>query len=180
MSKPLRVLVKRVSENPKLSVFGKGFGGCGKLCRKACSHIKDFASKGASRFIVCHDSDGTRPRAVKERLEGVIRAGNCSTYNCSIVVPIEELESWIIADEKAIQTVISTLSITSVASPESLNNPKEWLRSKSRVLGSRPLFIPSIHNKEVLRHTNLDKLATKCPSFIPLREFVRGARKASR
>jgi len=176
----LQILVKRISGNPRLGVLGRGFGGCGKLRQKVCSHMADYARRGASRFIVCHDSDGNDPSELKEKIEAIIRVGRLTACRHSIVVPVQELESWIIADEKAIQTVIAQLSIGSVKHPESLINPKEWLESKSRVRHSRPRYIPSIHNKEVVRHTDLEKLARKCPSFIPLREFVRATHRSVR
>jgi hypothetical protein len=176
----LQILVKRVSENPRLAVLGRGFSGSGNLRRKVCGHITDFARRGASRFIVCHDSDVRDPGKLKGEIEAIIRKGNCSSYEYSIVIPVQELESWILADERAIRSVISKLSIESVKHPESVTNPKEWLISKSRVLHSRPLYIPSIHNKEVVRHTDLEKLAEKCPSFVPLREFVRATHRPGR
>jgi hypothetical protein len=68
-----------------------------------------LAFQGASRFILCHDSDGSDPDVIKRPVESTIRERNCLHYDHSIVVPVQEIEAWIIADENAISVVIPTL-----------------------------------------------------------------------
>ena len=45
----LVVLIRRISGVTNATIQRKGFSGCGELCRKAWSHIVDFAEKGATR-----------------------------------------------------------------------------------------------------------------------------------
>ena len=128
----LVVLIKRISRMPKATIPRKGFSGCGELRRKAWSHIEDFAEKGATRFIICHDSDGNDPGEVKKKVLESLRAKIQVPKDCCIVVPVQELEAWIIADEEAIKKAIPSLVIKPVARPETVPSPKEWLVNESR------------------------------------------------
>ena len=139
--------------------------------------MKNFSDRGATHFIICHDSDGGDPEEIKNKVESVMKEKNCSAFNYTIVIPVQELEAWIIADEQAISKVIPTLSIKPVMSPESINSPKEWLIKESRKTRSHPLYVPTLHNHRVAQHVDLSKLEIKCPSFIDLKNFVNTPRK---
>lgn len=168
----LVVLIKRISGMNNATVQRKGFSGCGELCRKAWSHIQEFADKGATHFIVCHDSDGNDPVEIKKKVLENLGARIIVPKNCCIVVPVQELEAWIIADEEAIHKAIPSLVIKPVARPETLTSPKEWLVNESRRGRSRPLYVPTIHNVKVAEHLDLKKVERKCPSFCALVAFV--------
>jgi hypothetical protein len=168
----LVILVKRICGKANATVLRKGFSGCGELCRKAWSHIKDFADKGATRFIVCHDSDGNDPEEVKKKVRESLGAKIDVTENHCIIVPVQELEAWIIADEEAINKVIPSLLIRQIARPETVPRPKEWLVNESRRGRSKPLYVPTIHNAKVAANLDLRKVERKCPSFGDLVSFV--------
>ena len=168
----LVALVKSITGRTNLKVHKKGFGGCGQLCRKAPSYIKLFADQGATRFVICHDSDGLDPRDIRAKVEAVIKTKGCSSYKHAVVVPVEEIEAWMIADEDAITAVIPSLKIKAVKKPESIQSPKEWLVRESNKGRSTPLYVPAIHNAQVAAHINLAKLEKKCPSFVLLKHFV--------
>ena len=168
----LVILIKRICGTTNATVLRKGFSGCGELCRKAWSHINDFADKGATRFIVCHDSDGNDPEVVRKKVRESLEARIAVTKDHCIVVPVQELEAWIIADEQAINKVIPSLVIRPVARPETVPSPKEWLVNESRRGRSRPLYVPTIHNAKVAVSLDLRKVERKCPSFGDLVNFV--------
>lgn len=172
----LVVLVKRISGNLNCRVFRKGFSGCGELCRKADSHIADFASNGATHFIICHDSDGNDPEEIREKVRVGIKAKiDLGFYEHKIVVPVQELEAWLIADDEAISKVIPSLSIGVVEQPENIDSPKEWLIRASQKGRSRPLYSPPTFNHKVAQHLNIAKVEKKCGSFCELTSFIRGA-----
>jgi hypothetical protein len=168
----LVALVRSITGRTGVKVYKKGFAGCGELCRKAPSYIKLFAEQGATRFVICHDSDGLDPQEITNKVEFAIESKGCASYAHAVVVPVEELEAWIIADEKAISKVIPTLKIKAVKKPESIRSPKEWLRRESHKGRSSPLYVPAIHNARVAAHLDLAKLEKKCPSFRLLKRFV--------
>jgi hypothetical protein len=166
------VLVKRISNSHNQKILKKGFKGCGDLRRKSCRVIQELANRGATRFISCHDADGLDPDKIRQEVRTVLAEKGCRGLDSEIIVPVQEIEAWIVADEQAIAHVIKSLSIRIVGRPESLPSPKEWLLNESSRARSRPLYIPAVHNPQVARFIDLEKLATKCPSFGPLRDFV--------
>ncbi len=175
----LVVLIKRISGMPKAKITRKGFNGCGELCRKAWSHVVRFGEEGATRFIICHDSDGNDPEEIRKKVRASITAKIVMPDACCIIVPVQELEAWIIADEEAIKKAIPSLNIKPVPRPETIRSPKEWLVTESRKGRSRPLYTPTIHNARVAEHMNLDKVVKKCPSFGQLVAFVNPPKTSS-
>ena len=166
-------LIKKISGQPNATVLRKGFKGCGNLNGKAWSQIISFAKRGATWFIICHDSDGKPPGKVRENFYPGIGGKKKFKHVHRIVVPVQELEAWIIADEVAINAAIPWLEIEPVNQPEQLENPKEWLVRKSRVISSRRRYIPAFHNAQVAKHLDIDKVMKKCNSFRELVDFVR-------
>ena len=168
----LVVIVRKLLADDRAPVYRKGFSGCGELCRKGSAHIDTFRDRGATHFIVCHDADREDPDAIRRKVHREILARTGVSEKACIVVPVQELEAWIIADEDAISTAIPSLRIPEVRQPEATNDPKEWLENSSRVRSARPLYSHATHNPVVARHLNLEKVARKCPSFVPLSVFV--------
>ncbi len=170
----LVVLVKRISGKENATIYRKGFSGCGELRNKASSHILDFAAQGATHFIICHDSDGNDPEIIRRDVRTSIQGKlDLSNYIHRMIVPVQEIEAWIIADEVAVKKVIPSLDIRAVAQPESVESPKEWLVSESRKGRSRPLYAPATYNARVAQHLDLEKVQKKCRSFGELVEFVK-------
>lgn len=170
----LVVLVKRISGVENRRVHMKGFRGCGKLCDKAGAHIESFSRQGATHFIICHDSDGDDPAEIRRKVQSSVGAKiDLKRVTHKIIVPVEELEAWIIADEVAINKAIPKLLIDEVKHPETIKNPKEWLIKKSQASRSRPLYAPAINNSQIAKHIDIAKVERKCPSFRELTTFVR-------
>src|SRR5208282_1993808 len=102
----LVAIIKNILGNPNASIARKGFSGSGELCRKAPSHIRQFARSGATHFIVCHDADGPSADDSKQKVKRLVVDQVESRNVCCILVPVQELEAWIIADEDAIRATI--------------------------------------------------------------------------
>ena len=166
------VLMKRLLRDDRASIRFKGYNGCGQLRRKGAKQIRLFANLGAERFVVCHDADGPDPAPAREKVRREIVEPAEVQESCCILIPVEELEAWIIADEQAISQTIPTFASPAVASPEGQNDPKEWIVRQSKRNRTRPLYVPSMHNSRVARHLDLDRVAEKCPSFRPLVDFL--------
>ncbi len=174
----LAAIIKKLfggkTENPNISVKGKGFGGCGELCKKGAGAITSFLRDDHStRFVICHDADGPNPKPARNKVMNMIvkPAGLNKSNNKLILIPVQEFEAWLIADEEALATTIQTLQIKAVSEPERQESPKEWLIDKSRKRREASYF-PRTHNSKIAKELNLDKVAKKCPSFRPLVEFV--------
>lgn len=173
----LVVLIKRIIGQENATISRKGFGGCGELRRKAHSHIAEFSRQGATHFIICHDSDRSTPQDVRDKVIAAIKAKIPLDFDHMIVVPVQELEAWIIADEAAIHTAIPSLTINPVAKPEEINDPKEWLIRQSQVGRSKPLYSPATFNAKVAGHLEIDKVKKKCNSFNELVDYLQEAIK---
>ena len=160
----IKVLLKRILDNQGLSVKAKGFDGCGDLLKKGARHIALLANLGCDKFVVVIDADdfdGNERRRLASRL---VRDAD-RTGTSIVVVPIQEIESWILADPDAISSVIKQLSIPDIVNPEEIESPKEWLVGQSKSKRSRPLYNPTANNPPVCCHINLETLARKCKSF---------------
>ncbi len=170
----LAAIIRRIIGGNNVRVLRKGFRGCGSLCNKAGRHIENFAEQGATHFIICHDSDGKESDFIQRKvLEAINQKIVLKQYQHRIIVPIQELEAWLIADEDAIRTAIPSLSIPPQQTPERIPNPKEWLVKESgRGQGSRPLYAPKVFNAQVAEHLNIEKLNSKCPSFKELFDYI--------
>ncbi len=174
----LKVLIRRLANNTKLPVLSKGYGGCGEMLRKGASQLRLFSKKGAVRFVVCYDADRKSPaerqqEAKKKIWNKALEAG--ISGECCIVVPVQELEAWILADLSSVTNVIKSWSPKDMASPELINDPKERLERLSKE-HQKPRYIHAVHNPKIALHLNLQKVIGKCASFAPLAEFVQNCK----
>lgn len=167
----LKVLIKRIASDNSLTVRTKGFSGCGEMLRKGASHIRLFERLGMSRFIICYDADGADPDERRNVAISRIAVPAGVTDFC-IVVPVQEIESWILADLSAVTNVILSWRPEDHGNPESVADPKEQIERMSRGANKKPRYSHATHNPIVVRYLDLDKIYQKCPSFRPLRDFV--------
>lgn len=170
----LKILIKRLAKNEKLPVYTKGYAGCGEMLRKGAAQFKLFSSKGAVRFVVCYDADRQKPgdrelEARQKVWDKALAAG--VNGECCIVVPVQELEAWILADLSSVSNVISSWTPKDEKSPELINDPKEYLERSSRA-HQKPKYIHAVHNPKIAHHLDLEKVAKRCSSFVPLMRFV--------
>lgn len=167
----MKILLKRILSTPNLSVKIKGFQGCGDLLKKGSRQIHLFQGLGCTRFVIAVDADASTGRDRKIQAQKVVSDANCAS-NSIIVVPVEEIESWILSDPHAVAQVIRQLSIPSVVHPENIENPKEWLVSQSRSKKSRPLYVPATNNAPICNHIDLQILKNKCSTFADFQNSV--------
>lgn len=170
----LKVLVRRIADDPRLSVKIMGFGGGGELKNKGAKHLKNYARLGCTRFVVCHDADGPDPLATRDQVEArVIRPSGLGS--CCVVVPVQEIEAWVLADIAAVTKIFSGWRPEPISNPEGIKDPKEFLKRLSDEGVSRPRYSHATHNPRVANHLSLELLEKKCPSFRPFASFVRAA-----
>lgn len=172
----LKVLIRRLANNDRLTVHAKGYSGCGEMLRKGSRQLVLFAAQGVRRFVVCYDADRDDPlRRKKEATEKIWEKALSDGIagSCCIVVPVQELEAWILADLSSVSKVIESWRPKDVASPETIADPKEHLEKLSRE-HQKPKYVHAIHNQKIAGFLDLGKVAKRCQSFVPLVEFVQG------
>ena len=171
----LQVLIRRLTRG-NMPIKGKGFSGSGELYRKGPQYIALLADLGVTNFLVCQDSDGQDPRAIEERIHSRILK-QCGFRETSLaLVPVEEMEAWILADLPAVTNVISAWRPTkAIANPSAVSSPKEELIRLSRDERKRDRYFPPMHNEKVANFLDLELVADKCNSFATMRDFVQSS-----
>ncbi len=170
----LRVFVRRIADNDLLSIKAKGYEGCAEMLRKGARQLDLFADLGCSRFIVCYDSDGADPATRRKKVEDEIVKKSSSAHPCCVVVPVQELEAWLLADIECATNIFSSWKPAPILNPEAIPSPKEHLEKLSRANNRRPRYAHSTHNERMAKYIDLQKVHQACPSIRPLFQFVLG------
>jgi hypothetical protein len=168
----IRELTARLA--PDRSIAFKPFVGmgCGRLRRKCKAWAQMLAVKGCSHLIVVHDLDDNDERTLRNHLETAIAAVR---FKASVVlIPVREIEAWLLADAVAVQQVFGLPKIPNVpASPERIVRPKETLRDLVWKAGKKR-YVNTIHNAMIAKVLRLSA-RSKCPSFNRYPAFIQAA-----
>ncbi|MGX9714860.1 DUF4276 family protein [Janthinobacterium lividum] len=170
----LRNLIWRIADDKSIKILKKGYTGCAELLIKGAKQIQAYHKLGCRRFIICYDSDRTKAiERHREIIEKIVKPSNIQGVFCTLV-PVQELESWILSDIKSVSKVITGWKPTiNIPNPENTDDPKEYLEKLSRTAQQRPLYSHATHNPRVAEHICLKELSKKCPSSWPLFEIVK-------
>jgi hypothetical protein len=181
LRQPHRVTPNSKSDNalankPSPRIEVKGYSGSGHMLRDGARQIRQYVDEGLTRFIVAYDADNDSPALRRERvMREIVRPSRIAEDTCCVVVPVQEIEAWILADVGAVKHVLSSWETKSISqSPESIENPKEHLERLGRGGGKRPFYNHTTHNALVAAHLRCEIVRKKCPSFVPLADFVTG------
>lgn len=168
----LKVLVRRLAGDESLTIKVKGYSGCAQMLRKGARQLRLFQNLGCTRFVICHDADGPDPKPNRERVKSkIIKPSGISDDYC-IVVPVQELEAWILADIECATNIFSSWKPTAIHNPEAIPSPKEHLKNLCRTGHKRRHYDHTIYNEQMAKHLDLNKISRKCPEFRVLEKFV--------
>ena len=169
----LKVLIRRLADDEKTPVKGKGCKGGAELLKHGWRDLKSLAGLGCTHFVIAHDADQKPVKEVERELAAkIIKPSGVKTGIC-LLVPVQEIEAWLLADLAAASKIFPGWRPQSEANPESLARPKEHLEKLSRQQGGRPRYSHATHNPKLAEHVNLAEVAKRCQSFLPLEAFVR-------
>jgi hypothetical protein len=160
-------------ESRNVTIRIKGFTGAGEMLKRGATHLSLFRDLKCTRFIACYDSDGPDPIARKRKLVEEVFAPAGLGDQCCAVVPVHEIESWILADLSAVAKIIPGWQPKPFRNnPEAVSKPKEKIRD---LVGpySKPRYSHKTMNAAIARHLDLEIVRQRCPSFVPLYDFVR-------
>jgi len=169
----LCVLIKRIADDSSITIKRKGYDGCGQLLTKGARQLQLFHGLGVcKRFVVCYDSDRASPaKRRQELIDRVIGPSGLQGPFCALV-PVQEIEAWILADLAAVTKIIKGWTPTKVIHhPETIADPKELLEKMSREF-QKPRYAHAVHNPRIALHLDLEQVLQKCPSFEPLHRMV--------
>lgn len=173
----LKVLIRRIANDSKVTIKGKPYAGCGDLLSKGTRGIQALHDVGISKLIICYDADDCNPEErYNEIVSRIIRPSKVDLTFCALV-PVQEIEAWLLSDLAAVKKIFSSFrDEREIASPENLRNPKEFLEKILRRRDNKPVYTDSTYNSKIAQHIDLFKLADKCISAIPLFELVQYGR----
>jgi Domain of unknown function (DUF4276) len=145
--------------------------GCGKIKAKCAAWAQHAFSVGCRVFVVVQDLDDRNERELRLELERSV-ASSRRTKNI-IVVPVREIEAWLLSDEVAIGRLVGKNKVKQIANPEAILRPKEKLREIIRVNSLRKIYyLNTVHNVKIARLITRRKLE-RCSSVKPLLELSR-------
>lgn len=157
-SPEVQVICRRCGPAPQLMKKFPGF-------LEEFRHVKDGSP--IDKAIVIRDADQKNP----DNLIGIMRS-RIATRNYPFVlhllVIVNELEAWLIADETAISSVTGK-SQKPISTPESLNDPKRQLQM---LLSDAQITYTAEQAKGIAAAARTDILAARCPSFKRFQEAV--------
>ncbi|MCM2493075.1 DUF4276 family protein [Burkholderia glumae] len=170
-------IIKKILGDASVTVKGKGFGGCGELLKRGASQLQLYQDLRFSRFIACYDADGQDPDDKKrELIERVFVPSGLDGGGCVALIPVHMIESWILADVKAVANVIKNWKYTKdIGNPESFRFPKKHLEDLSEI-HHKPRYNHVTMNPAIAKHLSIDEILKKCPSFRPLHDFVKNGK----
>ncbi len=172
----LKVLIRQLAGNDRLPIRGKGFDGCGKLLKDGWKYLNSLPDLNCSRFIIAHDADQREPQVVRrELIDKIVKPSGVKSSFC-LLVPVEEIEAWLLADIEAVSKIFKGWSPDNITNPESNSDPKEFLEKRSRLEGGRPRYSDTTHNPKLAKHIDLTTVFNRCKSFRPLEEFVKNGK----
>lgn len=141
--------------------------GCGKLRNKCSVWAKQLAAEGCEHIFLFHDLDRNSLVELRKTLEQKIPVSMFP--NSLIVIPVEEIEAWLLADESAIQRVFNMKNkLVRVNNCEQVGSPKEYIKALVWK-NSKKKYLHTIHNRKIANLAVLDNLK-RCSSF---KEFDR-------
>ncbi|SFY08142.1 protein of unknown function [Pseudomonas sp. NFACC49-2] len=145
--------------------------GCGKLKNKCKAWVENLIKQGCEHIFIFHDLDRNNETQLRDAIKGKISALNFK--NSLIVIPVEELEAWLLSDINAIRTVFSiTAPLKQISNAEMVKSPKEHIEKIVRQAGNK-IYLNTVHNKKIANLTLLEQLK-KCSSYMPLHTYIFG------
>jgi hypothetical protein len=144
--------------------------GCGKLKNKCRTWTETLFQLGCEHVFLFHDLDRQIEAELRKLLEE--RIPKLEFPTALIVIPIEEMEAWLLSDIEAIKAVFAMKAkLKRYKNCEAVNSPKEeigrlaWNTNKKR-------YLNTVHNKRIAEKVSLDNLR-RCPSYLPFDAYLK-------
>lgn len=171
----LKIIARKILRDDSLAIKGRGYSGGEELLRNANRDIGVLQSMGWKAFVICIDSDSNTVQDRLKEVQDKISSPLNTSDKLAVVVPVEELESWLLADMAAVGKLFTGwkgCSSIEHSHPEHIKSPKENLRKLSEKGQARPRYADTKDNAKIARHLCLKTLHRKCPSYRVFEEFI--------
>lgn len=155
----------------EVGVISRRCGNRVQLMRKFPAFLEEFrhAKEGSpvDKALVVRDADHKNPAELLLKMEARI-TGRVYRFPCKLLVIVEELEAWLLADEKALTTVTGK-SQRRIPDPEAIVDPKARLQ---RILSDASIAYTPEVARRIAAAIRADVLAARCPSFKKFQDTV--------
>ncbi len=144
--------------------------GCGMLRKKCKAWAENLLQRGCKHLIVLHDLDTHSESTLRKELEQHIKSIGFKAY--LILIPIREMEAWLLVDSSALQKAFSMRKLPKVpTTPELIIDPKRKL-AEIVWKDTRKRYTNTVHNSKIAALIQISKLNSKCRSFRPYPVFI--------
>lgn len=167
----VKAITKKIAGS-KQFVIKKFVGfGCGKVRSKCLQWAHNLKAQGCTSVILLHDLDDRHLPDLKREL--IDKFSPCPIKNNVIIIPVREIEAWLLSDEQAIKRGMNLKDrVARIPNPEALHDPKGRLEEivflKSR---KTKRYINAIHNSRIASELSVANIR-RCNSFLPLEKFL--------
>ncbi len=158
---------------PKKKYIIKSFvgHGCGKVRGKCFQWAGVLKTKGCSCLILLHDLDEHDLPSLNTHLCQVL--AHCSISKHVVIIPIREIEAWLLSDNKAIKKAMNLVrDVPRISNPQEIVDPKRKLGETIYLLSDKTKrYLNSVHNRKIAAAVELVNVR-RCSSFLPLESFL--------
>ncbi|MEJ0049602.1 MAG: DUF4276 family protein [Methylovirgula sp.] len=166
----LNQLIGKIAKSP-YTIRPFAAGGCGKMLGKADAWSKNLYDQGCRYLILVRDLDKENPATLHGSLVSAL--GDILSKSRIVVIPVREIEAWLLADNEAIFRAMKLKKILApIANPEAVADPKKLL---ARLIYTNSehtrRYINAIHNEKIAAECSYDSLL-RCNSFKPFAQFI--------
>lgn len=155
-----------------LEIISRVCGDKNKLMNKFPSYLEPFRyEKGGSpidKALVICDADNKNPDELLEKMKSKI-AGRDFPFELKFIIIVQELETWLLADEAAISKVTQRTVSRVNEDLESINHPKEKLFD---ILSEAGATYTSEVAKKIAIGSDIFKIEYRCPKFKEFKQAV--------
>jgi uncharacterized protein DUF4276 len=146
-------------------------GGSGKIVGKCFAWAQNLRDKGCTYLILVHDLDQARITDLRATLVAALNESPIRIH--IIVIPVREIEAWLLADHEAITKVMKLKRpLGQVSNPEAIQNPKEYLERLVYTKSEHTRkYVNAIHNEQIAAACTASNLR-RCQLFLPLQQFI--------
>lgn len=169
----LQEIIKKIAGRSQFTIQRFIGNGSGKIKSKCLHWANILKSKKCDFLILIRDLDNNNISALRNEL--TLALNPSPILDNIIVIPIREIEAWLLADHQAIEKAMNLKKkIGKVANPEALKKPKEHLRDLIYLRsGKSKNYLNTIHNKKIASEINLDLILARCSSYASLHNFIK-------